>query len=145
MSLEFMIQVSFAGFLATFIHMVFAQWADRFGLPRIDLAKDQAELTLRDTVEGPSAYWMGLIILHLLGIVLAFVYAALLARYLPGPPVVKGMIWGGILFVGAMLFYVPVFFRLGLFAHKAHPRAWMTALLIHGLYGAILGWMSPIQ
>ncbi len=27
---------------------------------------------------------------------------------------------------------------------KAHPRAWMTAVVVHGNYGAILGRLSPI-
>ena len=48
---------------------------------------------------------------------------------IPGYPIVKGILYGEILFVLAGLIYVPIFFRLGFFAIKAHPFAWTTSAL----------------
>jgi len=147
MTLEFLVQSALAGFIATYVLMVFAQWADRFGLPRVDFAHEQAELTLRDVVKGPSAYFIGLMILHMNGIVFALLYSSVAQKYLPGIPgypIVKGILYGEILFVLAGLIYVPIFFRLGFFAIKAHPFAWTTSALVHGTFGMIVGWLAPV-
>ena len=62
----------------------------------------------------------------------------------PGIPVVRGLLWGGILFVIAQLVFVPIFLRGGVLGLKHHRMAWATALLVHGVYGAIVGWLCPI-
>jgi len=144
MDLDFFILAAAAGILATYVHMVFALWAPRYGLPRLDFAKAMAELCFGQSFDGPPPYWLGLVALHLNGIVFALLYATLAGPLLPGPLFVRGLIWGGVLFIGAQLIFVPVFFRHGLFGLKDDRRAWMTALIVHGLYGAVLGWLCPI-
>jgi len=144
MTLEFFVLVAFAGILATYVHMLFALWAHRFGLPRLDFCKVLAELSFGESFDGKPPYWLGLLQIHLNGIVFALLYATVVARYLPGEPVVKGLIFGGILFVASQLVFVPLFLREGFFILKLHPRAWMTAVVVHGIYGGILGWLSPI-
>ena len=147
MTLEFLVHAALAGFIATFVMMVFAQWADRYGLPRVDFAHEQAELTLREVVHGPSAYFLGLWILHMNGIVFALLYSSVVAKHLPmiaGYGFTRGIIFGEILFVAAGLIYVPIFFRLGFFAVKAHPLAWTTSALVHGIFGLIVGWLAPV-
>ena len=78
------------------------------------------------------------------GILFALIYAMEVGALLPGEPVVRGILWGGILFVVAQLFFVPVFLRGGILGLKHHKMAWLTALIVHGVYGAIVGWLSPI-
>ncbi len=56
-------------------------------------------------------------------IAFALLYAMVFAQFLPGEPYVKGLIFGGIVYVGAMFIFV---------------------LIIHLIYGLILGWLSPI-
>jgi hypothetical protein len=87
---------------------------------------------------------MGFIVIHLNGIIFALVYATEIGRLLPYPGAIAGVLWGVILWIGAMLIFVPVFFRDGLFAYKMHKMAWATALLVHIVYGAIIGWLCPI-
>jgi hypothetical protein len=144
MQLDFFIMAAAAGFLATYVHLVFALWAPRFGLPRLDFAKVLADLSFKDSFEGDPPYWLGLLAVHLNGIVFALLYATAVGPLLPGIPLVRGILWGAILFVGSQCLFVPLFLRHGFFARKAHPRAWMTAVVVHGIYGAILGWLSPI-
>ena len=144
MALDVFILIAAVGFLATYAHLVIALWAPRFGLPRLDLAMGIAELTWGDSFEGKAPYWMGFWAIHPNGILFALVYATLVGPLLPGIPLLRGLIWGGILFVAAQLIFVPVFLRGGIFGRKHHRLAWATALIVHGVYGGILGWLCPI-
>jgi len=138
------IMVAAAGFLATYVHMVFALWAPRFGLPRLDFAKALAELSFGESFKGDPPYWLGLLALHLNGIVFALLYATVLGPVLPGIALVRGLLFGAILLVGSQCLFVPIFLREGFFGLKDNPRAWMTAAVVHAIYGAIIGWLCPI-
>jgi len=142
--LENIVLVAIAGFLATYVHMLFAMWAPKFGLPRLDFPKGLAMLTFEETFDGNPPISLGLIQIHLNGIVFALLYANVIAQYLPGIPLVKGILFGGILFLASGLFFVPVIVRHGIFFCKEHPRAWMTAFVVHGVFGVVLGWLCPI-
>jgi hypothetical protein len=144
MSLAFFIHVSAVGILATYVHLIFALWAPRYGMPRIDLPRGMTQLTFGDSFEGPAPYSWGIFVIHMNGIVFALLYATVVAPLLPGDLFVRGLIWGGILFIAAQLIFVPIFLQDGLFGVKGHKRGWITALVIHLLYGAVLGWLSPI-
>ena len=144
LTLEFLVLTVWAGILATYVHMVLALWAPRYGLPRLDFAAAMADLCFGDAFDGAPPYWLGLIALHLNGVVFALFYATLAGPLLPGPLFIRGLIWGGILFFGSQLMFVPLFLRKGVFGLKDHPRAWMTALVAHGAFGAVLGWLCPV-
>lgn len=144
MKLDVFILIAAVGVLATYAHLVMALWAPRYGLPRLDFSLGIAELSWAEKFDGKPPYWMGFAAIHMNGIILALVYATEVGPLLPGIPLVKGILWGGILFVGAQFIFVPFFLRGGFFGLKHHPRAWMTALIVHGIYGAILGWLCPV-
>jgi len=144
MDLEFFALVSAAGILATYVHLVFALWAPRYGLPRIDLPRGMTQLTFGESFEGPAPYGWGITVIHINGIIFALLYATLFGPLLPGEPLVRGLIFGGILYVGAQLIFVPFFLQDGFFGLKGHRWGWVTALVIHLLYGAVVGWLSPI-
>ena len=144
MQLDAFIMVAAAGVLATYAHLVLALWAPRVGLPRLDFSMVIAELTWGGSFEGRATYWMGFSAIHMNGILFALIYAMEVGALLPGEPVVRSIIWGGILFVAAQFFFVPVFLRGGIHGLKHDKMAWLTALIVHGVYGAIVGWLSPI-
>jgi hypothetical protein len=144
MDLGFFIHVSGVGILAGYVLLIFALWAPRYGLPRADFPRGMTQLTFGDSFEGPAPYAWGIALLHVNGILFALLYATVVAQYLPGEPFVRGLIWGVILFFGAQLIFVPIFLKGGFFSHKHGPKAWITGLLVHVLYGAIVGWLSPI-
>ncbi len=144
MQLDAFIMIAVGGILATYAHLVLALWAPRVGLPRLDLSMGIAELTWGETFEGRAPYWMGFWAIHMNGIILALLYAAAIGEHLPGIPVVRGIIWGGILFVVAQLIFVPVFLKGGILGLKHDRLAWLTALIIHAAYGAMVGWLCPI-
>ncbi|MDH3738064.1 MAG: hypothetical protein OER92_02640 [Alphaproteobacteria bacterium] len=146
MGLEFFIHVSAVGILATYVHLIFALWAPRYGLPRLDFPRAMTQLTFGDSFEGPAPYGWGIAVIHMNGIMFALLYATVIAPYMPGDLalVVRGLIWGGILFIAAQLIFVPFFLKDGFFGMKGHAKGWITALFVHLLYGLILGWLSPI-
>ena len=133
-----------AGVLATYVHMVFALWAPRYGLPRLDFAKGMAELSFAESYDGKPPYWLGLVALHFNGIVFTLLYSTVFGPFLPGPPLMRGLIYGGILLIGSQCVFVPVFMRGGFFSLKEDRRAWMTAVVVHVIFGAMVGWLAPI-
>lgn len=144
MDLEFIIHASAAGILGAYVLIIFALWAPRYGLPRLDFSRGMTQLTFGDSFEGPAPYGLGLAQVLTNGILFALLYATVVAPYLPGEPVVRGLIWGVILFFGAQLIFVPVFLQGGIFSLKHGPWAWVTALVVHLLYGVVVGWLSPV-
>jgi hypothetical protein len=144
MDLEFIIQASVAGILGGYVLLIFALWAPRYGLPRLDFPRGMTQLTFGDSFEGPAPYGLGIALLLVNGILFALLYATVVGPLLPGELVVRGLIWGVILFFGAQLIFVPIFLKGGIFSLKHGPKAWITALLVHVLYGVVVGWLSPI-
>jgi len=144
MRLDFFLLASAAGFLATYAHLAFALVADRVGLVRLDYARGLAHLFFAEAFEGRPPYWLGLAAVHLNGVLFALLYAALAGPWLPGPPLVRGLLWGGVLFVGSQCIFNPLVTGHGFFSRKMHPRAWQTAVLAHAIYGAFLGWLCPL-
>ena len=144
MALNFMLASAFAGVIATFCLLMSALWAHRLGLPRLDFARAMADLTYGETYNGSPPYISGNLIIYMNGIFFALFYASVFAPLIPGPPLLRGILWGLVLFVASGLFYVPVILKEGLFLSKIHKDAWMSSLLVHAVWGAVIGWLSPI-
>ncbi len=144
MPLESIVITIIAGIIATYGLVVMALWAFRLGLPRLDFSRAMAELTYGESFEGQAPYWAGQLVIYLNGTFFALLYATVVAQYLPGPDLVKGAIWGGVLFLISGVFFVPLFMREGFFLSHIHKNAWITSAMVHGVWGLIVGWLSPI-
>lgn len=146
MPLDAFILTAGAGLLATYALIITALWAPRVGLPRIDFSRAMADLYWADSFDGRGPYWMGFAIIHVNGIIFALVYATEIGAMMPAawPGVVKGAVWGEILYIFAELVFVPIFLRGGIFSVKAHKMAWLTSFIVHGAWGCIVGWLSPV-
>jgi len=144
MKLDFLLAVATAGFLATYFHLVFAGTANKVGLARLDLAKGTGMLIFGESYSGNPPYLLGFAAVHLNGIIFALVYATVVGPMMSGPNVLRGLAFGGLLYLYAQCVHVPIFMKGGLFSHKVNPRAWLTAAIAHAIYGVILGWLSPL-
>jgi uncharacterized membrane protein YagU involved in acid resistance len=85
--------------------------------------------------------WAMGMVLHFVNGTLIFplIYAFLLYRFLPGPPVVKGVVWGVALWLIAQLMLMPMM-GAGLFSMKAGGMmAAVGSLVGHLVYGSLLG------
>ena len=70
-------------------------------------------------------------------VVWGIIYAALQAS-LPGTPVVKGLVFGALAWLAQMIFFMPLAGN-GLFALSLGPQATVATLVLHLIYGAVLG------
>ena len=145
MGLDFMLSSIIGGILATYVLLAMGAWSHRLGLPRLDFPKPMAALTFGESFQGQEPpYWAGMAVVYMNGIVFALIYSTAVAQYLPGDPVIKGAIWGIILYVVSCVFYVPLYLREGFFLSGVHRHAWITSAMVHGLYGIVVGWLCPI-
>ena len=144
MNLETFTMIALVGFLATYIHMVIALWVSSVGLPRLDFSRVIANHNFSGGYKEEPPYILGMASVHLNGIVFALIYATLVGPNLPGTDFERGLIYGAILFFFSQTLFVPIVLKDGLFLHKLHPKAWITALIVHVIYGAVLGWLCPI-
>jgi hypothetical protein len=81
---------------------------------------------------------------HLLNGVVIFplVYAFVIFRYLSGPPVVRGVLWGAVLWLAAETMVMPMA-GAGFFSSEiGGAKAVFAALMGHLVYGALLGYVA---
>jgi hypothetical protein len=90
-----------------------------------------------------GAWAMGMVA-HLLNGVVIFplVYALVIFRYLPGPPLLRGVLWGAALWLVAEAMVMPMA-GAGFFSSEiGGVKAVFAALMGHVLYGALLGYIA---
>jgi hypothetical protein len=108
------------------------------GLPKIAMGQvlsSSLGLTTAHLSIGPALGWA----LHFaIGMLLALIYAAAFDGRLPGGPVVRGMLYGCVVFVAAQVVFMPLVG--GGFFSRGDPELITGSLLGHLLYGAVVGW-----
>lgn len=144
MTAAFIFKVSFAGFFATYLHILLGLWAPQVGLPQLDFAKRMASLAFDKAYDGNPPYVLGLAVVFLNGIFFTLLYAALIGPLLPGTPLVRSLIFTGALYLVAQCFFVPVFMRGGIFGLKSKEPIYLTMIIVYGEFGLVLGWLSPV-
>ena len=144
MALDSIVITIIAGIIATYGLLVMALWADGLGLPRLDFSRAMAERTYGESFDGQAPYWAGQAVIYLNGVFFALIYATVVGQYLPGPELFRGAIWGAILWLISGVFFVPLFLKEGFFLSHIHKNAWLTSAMVHGVWGLIVGWLSPI-
>jgi len=122
-----------AGTIAMTLMMMFV--APMMGV-HMDIAKSLAHMM-------GSSHAAGLAVHFFNGTVLfpaIFVFALL--RFLPGTTLVKGLIWGGILWAMLEILVMPMM-GMGIFGSTGPGmKGAVAALLAHLVYGALLGWIA---
>jgi uncharacterized membrane protein YagU involved in acid resistance len=127
-----------AGFAATVVLSMFMIAKGMMGvMPQLNPIEDIVRVTqgLTGLNLPPPFGWVGHFVL---GTVLwGFLYAALQAR-VPGTPVVKGLIFGVAAWLVMMIVFMPLAGH-GMFAMSLGPQAAMATLVLHLIFGAVLG------
>ncbi len=77
------------------------------------------------------------------GVAFALVYAGVFARRLPGGPFVRGVLYGGLIFVLAQLVFMPLVGG-GVFS-RGDTEMIAGSLLGHLVYGGVVGWIYSLQ
>ena len=127
-----------AGFIATVVLSVLMLMKQQMGLvPQLNPIEDivhVADHLTGMTLPLPFA-WIGHFVLGT--VAWGIIYAALQAS-LPGAPVVKGLIFGALAWLAMMIIFEPLAGD-GLFALSLGPQATVVTLVLHLIYGAVLG------
>ncbi len=128
--------------------------------PRMGLYGMNVPLTLGGVfvLDPEAAYWLGLAMHLLMGVVvLPIFYVALIARWLPGPAAIRGGLWGVVLWALWALLGMTILAAAhpqitggmmqdpGLLMQNLGPTAAAESLLSHAVYGLFLGWISGNQ
>jgi len=73
------------------------------------------------------------------GVILALLYAAVMSARLPGPPVIRGALYGALVFLGAQVIVMPLV-GAGVFSGGDAARL-LGSLAGHLVYGGVVGWI----
>jgi uncharacterized membrane protein YagU involved in acid resistance len=127
-----------AGFIATVVLSILMIAKSSMGLmPQLNPIEDivhVANVLTGVTLPLPLG-WIGHFLLGT--VVWGIIYAALQA-ILPGAPIVKGLVFGALAWLAMMIFFMPLAGN-GLFALSLGPQATVATLVLHLVYGAVLG------
>ncbi len=93
---------------------------------------------LADVVGAP--WILGMLAHFGLGVVaFPLAYVLFLIDYLPGPPAVRGILWGLMLWVVAMVVVMPILGQGFFMSQGAGLKGVVASLMVHIVYGALLG------
>jgi uncharacterized membrane protein YagU involved in acid resistance len=109
----------------------------KLGLPRLAVGNILSSLLAVVTAYasvGPVVGWA----IHLaVGVTLSLVYAAALVGRLPGPPIIRGLLYGLLIFILAQLVFMPLV-GAGVFS-RGDPPMLIGSLTGHLVYGGLVG------
>lgn len=130
--------VLLAGLVAGYVMQLAGLWADAVpGLVGVDLADFGRRYIISDR---PSAWLVGLASHLANSVLLVFVFAALLVPNIPWPLPLLGLAWGEFLALTLMGALVAPLTGLGFWGFKSgSPRFLITNLLLHALWGVLVG------
>ena len=126
-----------AGIIGTAVMTVVLLWAPLVGLPKLaigELLSTFLAVSVAVFRVGPAGGWL---IHGLVGIALALLYAGIFTKLLPGGPLVRGALYGLLVFVLAQLVFMPAV-GAGVFSRGDVPMM-LGSLIGHVVYGALVG------
>ena len=128
-----------AGLIGTGVMTALLLVEPSVGLPKIAMGQVLSTalgLTSAHLASGAALGWL----LHfLMGVLLALLYAAVFDQRLPGTPLIRGLLYGVLVFVAAQLLFMPLVGG-GVFSH-GDPELLAGSLLAHLVYGGLTGWI----
>ncbi len=89
-----------------------------------------------------GGYTMGMVAHIMMGVVVFPLAYVFIYGFLPGGPVVRGLVWGIILWIAAATMVMPMAGAGFLMANIGGMMALIAALMGHLVYGGLLGWIA---
>jgi uncharacterized membrane protein YagU involved in acid resistance len=132
-------RAAIAGVLGTLAMTMLFFLEPLLGLPRMAEGGILSTVMSATVAHLPVGFAGGWIIHFSVGIALALLYAATAATRMPGPPALRGVLYGALVFLGAQLVLMPLV-GAGLFSRGDGARL-MGSLAGHLLYGGVVGWV----
>jgi hypothetical protein len=130
--------VVLAGSVAGYVMAMAGLWASRVpGLAAIDIADFGRRYMVSDR---PSAWILGLVSHLANSVLLTLFWAMAIVPLVPWPRILSGLVFGELIgFVLAGGLIAPMS-GLGVLGHRTHSyRFALTSILLHGIWGALVG------
>jgi uncharacterized membrane protein YagU involved in acid resistance len=128
-----------AGLIGTGVMTALLLVEPSVGLPKIAMGQVLSTALGLASAHLATGAALGWLLHFLIGMVLALIYAAYFDRRLPGGPLVRGLLYGVVVFVVAQLVFMPLVGG-GVFSH-GDPELLAGSLLAHLVYGGLTGWI----
>jgi len=109
------------------------------GLPRLAEGSILSTVMSATVAHMPVGVLGGWLVHFGVGVLLALVYAGAVSERLPGPPVVRGALFGGLIFIGAQLAIMPLV-GAGVFSGGDASHL-LGSVAGHLVYGGVVGWI----
>lgn len=109
------------------------------GLPKIAMGQILSTSLGLASASLPIGPALGWVIHFIIGMVLALIYAGAFERRFPGTPLVRGLLYGVLVFVVAQLVFMPLVGG-GVFS-RGDGELLAGSLLGHLVYGGLTGWI----
>lgn len=109
----------------------------KLGLPLLAVGNILSSLLAVVTAYGSVGPVVGWTIHLVIGVTLSLLYAAALVGRLPGPPIIRGLLYGLLIFILAQLVFMPLV-GAGVFS-RGEPPMLLGSLIGHLVYGGLVG------
>jgi len=101
----------------------------------MDIASELGQILGGSWAAGMAAHFFNGVVIF------PVIYVFVLFQYLPGAPVLRGAIWGVLLWLAAQMVLMPMIGN-GFFSSNLGPPSAVASLVSHLVYGGILGSMT---
>ncbi len=101
----------------------------------MDIASELGQMMGGSWAAGMAAHFFNGVVIF------PAIYVFVLFQYLPGAPVLRGAIWGVLLWLAAQMVLMPMIGN-GFFSSNLGPPSAVASLVSHLVYGGILGGMT---
>jgi uncharacterized membrane protein YagU involved in acid resistance len=126
-----------AGVIGTLAMTILFFLEPLLGLPKMSEGGILSTVMSAAVAHFPVGFVGGWIVHFTVGILLALLYAAA-ANRIPGAPVLRGTLYGALVFLGAQLVIMPLV-GAGIFS-SGDPGRLLGSLTGHLVYGGVVGW-----
>jgi uncharacterized membrane protein YagU involved in acid resistance len=130
-------RAALAGLIGTAVMTALWLVEPKLGLPRFAVGDILSSLLAVVTAYASVGPVVGWAIHVVVGVTLSLVYAAALVGRLPGPPIIRGLIYGLLIFTFAQLVFMPLI-GAGAFS-RGDPPMLIGSLIGHLVYGGLVG------
>jgi uncharacterized membrane protein YagU involved in acid resistance len=130
-----------AGLIATGAMTALLLVEPSVGLPKIAMGQVLSTALGLASAHLATGAALGWALHFMIGMLLALIYAGVFDQRLPGPPLARGLLYGGLIFVVAQIVFMPLVGG-GVFSH-GDLELLTGSLLAHLIYGGLIGWIYP--
>ena len=131
--------LALAGLASTWVALSVGYWLPGIGLPRMDVALWNGNLLVPDITSVGLAWVVGAVQTLGLGTLFGIAYGRLMRDRLPGPPALRGAIWGCVIGILAGMVIMPLLYGAGMFGSRWDPTMPLAVAIWYLVWGISLG------